>query len=88
MANTKSAKKAVRKISRRTQTNRSRISRMRGFVRKVEAAVAAGDAQGAASALKAAMPEIMRAASKGVIHRNAASRKVARLSARVKAISA
>jgi len=88
MANTRSAKKATRKIARRTAVNRSRVSRVRTFVRKVEEAVAAGDRSAATAALKAAQPELMRAASKGVLHRNTASRKVARLAARVKALGA
>ncbi len=86
MANTPSAKKAARKIVRRTQINKIRRSRMRGFVRKVEEAIAAGDRQGAEAALKAAQPEIIRAANKGVIHKNAASRKVSRLAGRINAI--
>jgi len=86
MANTRSAKKAARKTVRRTEINGSRLSRLRTFVRKVEEAVASGDKPAAAAALKAAQPELMRAASKGVIHRNTASRKVGRLAARVKAI--
>jgi small subunit ribosomal protein S20 len=88
MANTSSAKKAVRKIERRTAVNRARRSRMRTFVRKVEEAIATGDATLAATALQNAMPEMMRAAQKGVIHKNTASRKVSRLSARVKSLSA
>jgi small subunit ribosomal protein S20 len=88
MANTSSAKKAARKIERRTEVNRSRLSRVRGFVRKVEEALTSGDKAAAAAALKTAQPELMRAASKGIIHRNTASRKVARLAARVKAIGA
>jgi small subunit ribosomal protein S20 len=80
MANTSSARKAVRKIARRTEINQARRSRMRTFVRKVEEAIAANDRNRALSALKAAEPVIMRAAQKGVVHRNAASRKVARLS--------
>ncbi|WP_442754217.1 30S ribosomal protein S20 [Methylocystis sp. JAN1] len=88
MANTASAKKAVRKIERRTAVNRARRSRMRTFVRKVEEAIASGDAALAAAALQNAAPEMMRAAQKGVIHKNTASRKVSRLSARVKALSA
>ncbi len=87
MPNTRSAKKATRTIARRTEVNRSRLSRMRTFVRSVEEAIGAGDKTAAAAALKAAQPELMRAASKGVVHKNAASRKVARLAARVKAIS-
>jgi len=88
MANTKSAKKATRKIARRTEVNRSRISRLRTFLRKVEEALAAGNKAEAGEALKAAQPELMRAASRGVIHRNTASRKISRLAARVKATSA
>ncbi|MBI1867804.1 MAG: 30S ribosomal protein S20 [Methylocystis sp.] len=88
MANTNSAKKAVRKIARRTAVNRARRSRMRTYVRKVEEAIAAGDAADAASALQSAAPIVMRAAQHGIIHKNAASRKVSRLTARVKAMSA
>lgn len=87
MANTKSAKKMVRKIATRTEVNKTRRSRMRTFVRKVEEAIEAGDKAAAAEALKAAQPEIMRAAGKGVIHKNTSSRKVSRLSARVKAMA-
>jgi len=88
MANTSSAKKATRKIARRTEVNKARRSRVRGFVRKVEEAIASGDHAAAADALKAAQPELMRAATKGVLHRNTASRKVSRLARRVKAINA
>lgn len=87
MANTSSAKKMVRKIARRTAINRNRRSRMRTFIRKVEKAIAAGDREAAAAALRAAQPEIMRAASKGVIHKNTAARKVSRLAHRVKALA-
>ena len=86
MANTPSAKKAVRKIARRTEINRVRKSRMRTFVRKVEEAIASGDQAAAAEALKLAQPEIMRAAQKGVLHKNTASRKVSRLAQRVKSL--
>jgi small subunit ribosomal protein S20 len=88
MANTPSAKKAVRKISRRTAINKSRRSRVRGFVRKVEEAIASGDKAAAEAALKVAQPELMRGATKGVLHRNTASRKVSRLAKRVKALNA
>ena len=87
MANTSSAKKAVRKIARRTAVNRARRSRMRTFVRKVEEAIAAGDAALAATELQNAVPEMMRAAQKGVIHKNTASRKVSRLTASVRALA-
>ncbi|CAN7249004.1 30S ribosomal protein S20 [Pararhizobium sp. LjRoot235] len=88
MANTTSAKKATRKIARRTEVNKSRRSRVRGFIRKVEEAIASGDQALAQAALKAAQPELMRAATKGVLHANTASRKVSRLANRVKSLSA
>lgn len=88
MANTSSAKKATRKIARRTEINKSRRSRVRGFIRKVEEAIASGDKTAAQEALKAAQPELMRAATKGVLHANTASRKVSRLANRVKSIEA
>ncbi|MDQ0318569.1 small subunit ribosomal protein S20 [Pararhizobium capsulatum DSM 1112] len=88
MANTTSAKKATRKIAARTEVNKSRRSRVRGFIRKVEEAIASGDQALAQAALKAAQPELMRAATKGVLHANTASRKVSRLASRVKALSA
>jgi small subunit ribosomal protein S20 len=88
MANTKSAKKMVRKIARRTEVNKSRKSRIRTFVRKVEEAVASGDKAAAVKALKAAEPEIMRGVTAGVLHKNTASRKVSRLAARVKGAGA
>jgi small subunit ribosomal protein S20 len=87
MANTTSAKKATRKIARRTEVNKARRSRMRTFLRKVEEAIASGDKSAAADALKAAQPEIMRAAQKGVVHKNTASRKVSRLAHRVGALA-
>lgn len=88
MANTTSAKKMVRKIAKRTALNRSRRSRMRTFIRKVEEALASGDQTAAKTALHAAEPEIMRAAQKGIVHKNLASRKVSRLATRVKALGA
>lgn len=88
MANTPSAKKAARKIERRTEVNRSRRSRVRTFLRKLEDALTAGDKASADAAFKAAEPEIMRAVTKGVLHKNTASRKVSRLAARVRKLSA
>ncbi len=88
MANTKSAKKAIRKIARKTEVNKNRRSRMRTFIRRVEEAIAEGDAKNAQTALVAAQPEIMRSAQKGILHKNSASRKISRLSARIKALSA
>jgi small subunit ribosomal protein S20 len=84
MANTSSAKKAARQALRRTEINKARKSRVRTYVRKVEEALASGDAAAAQLALKAAEPELMRAAQKGVIHKRNASNKVSRLAARVK----
>ena len=83
MANTSSAKKATRKIAARTEVNKSRVSRIRTFVRKVEEAIASGDKTAAQAAFNAAQPELMRGVSKGVLHANTASRKVSRLANRV-----
>jgi small subunit ribosomal protein S20 len=88
MANTSSAKKATRKIAARTEINKSRRSRMRTFIRKVEEAIAGGDHAAATAALKQAEPEIARAAQKGIVHANMAARKVSRLNHRVKALQA
>ncbi|QTL03009.1 30S ribosomal protein S20 [Aquabacter sp. L1I39] len=88
MANTPSAKKAARKIERRTEVNRARRSRVRTFLRKLEDAIAAGDVANANEAFKAAEPEIMRAVTKGVLHKNTAARKVSRLAHRVAKLSA
>ena len=88
MANTVSAKKMTRKIAKRTAINRSRRSRMRTFIKKVEEAIASGNRNAAAEALRAAEPELMRAAQKGIVHKNTASRKVSRLAHRVQAIGA
>jgi small subunit ribosomal protein S20 len=88
MANTPSAKKRVRQIARRTDVKTARRSRIRTFIRAVEEAIASGDAEKAREALRAAQPEIMRGVVKGVLHQNTASRKVSRLSRRVKAITA
>lgn len=88
MANTSSAKKATRKIAARTAINKNRRSRVRTYVRKMEEALAAGDKSAAEEAFRAAQPELMRAATKGVMHRNTASRKVSRLAQRLKALEA
>lgn len=87
MANTTSAKKAARKIVRRTEVNKARRSRVRTFLRKVEEAIASGDKSAATAALQAAQPELMRAAQKGVVHKNTASRKVSRLAHRIGALA-
>lgn len=88
MANTKSAKKAVRQISRRTETNKTRRSNMRTHLRKVEEAIASGDKVAAQAALRVAEPVLARTAQLGILHRRAASRKVSRLSKRVGAMGA
>jgi small subunit ribosomal protein S20 len=88
MANTASARKRIRQTLVRTARNSARKSRMRTFVKKVEAAIASGDKSGAAAALHAAQPEMQRASGKGVIHANTVARKLSRLSARIKALSA
>jgi small subunit ribosomal protein S20 len=87
MANTSSARKATRVIARRTEVNKARRSSMRTSVRKVEEALAAGDRNAALEAMKTAEPLLKRAAQKGVIHRNAANRKISRLSKRVAKIA-
>jgi small subunit ribosomal protein S20 len=88
MANTASAQKRIRQTAKRTARNQARTSRMRTFIKKVELAVAGGDKDAAAAALRAAQPEMQRAAGKGVIHANTVARKISRLSARVKALTA
>ncbi len=86
MAHIKSAKKRIRQIERRTQVNRARVSRIRTFVKKVELAIAGGDQNAAADALRVAQPELMRGVTKGVVHKNTAARKMSRLAARIKAM--
>ncbi|MBM3568545.1 MAG: 30S ribosomal protein S20 [Alphaproteobacteria bacterium] len=88
MANIRSAKKRIRVTARRTEINRARLSRVRTFVRKLEDAIAAGDKTQAQGAFKSAQAEIMRGVGKGVMHRNAAARKISRLSARIKRMAA
>ena len=88
MANTASARKRIRQIERRTERNKAPMSRMRTFIKKVEAAVASGNKDAATAALREAQPELQRAAGKGVVHKNTVSRKISRLSARVKALAA
>jgi len=88
MANNPGAKKAIRKIARRTEVNKARRSRVRTFVRKLEEALQAGDAKAAATAFVEAQSELMRAVSKGVIHKNTGARKVSRLAARLKKLQA
>ena len=85
MANHTSAKKRIRRNAHRAAINGARMSRIRTFIKKVETALAAGDADAAREALRVAQPEIQRGVTRGVLHRNTASRKISRLAARVKA---
>ncbi|MGR3714510.1 MAG: 30S ribosomal protein S20 [Shimia sp.] len=87
MANTPQAKKRARQNERRLEVNKARRSRIRTHLRKVEEAIDSGDKEAATAALRAAQPELMRGVTKGVYHKNTASRKMSRLSARVKAIA-
>ena len=86
MANHVSAAKRARQSEKRTEVNKSRVSRIRTAVKKVETAIAGGDYEAATAALKDAQPEMMRGATKGVLEKNAVSRKISRLSGRIKAI--
>jgi small subunit ribosomal protein S20 len=86
MANTLSAKKRVRKIARRTQVNRARVSRVRTYLRKVEEAIASGDKAAAAAALKEAQPVLHAGANKGTLHRNTVARKLSRLARHINAL--
>lgn len=88
MANHSSSKKAIRQIEVRTEQNRARVSRIRTFIKKVEILIAEGNKSEIIVALREAEAEIMRGVTKGVMHKNTASRKVSRLSKRVKALVA
>lgn len=87
MANTPQAKKRIRRNARRTDVNTARVSRIRTFIKKVESAIEAGDKSAAAAALAAAQPELARGVSKGVLHKNTASRKYGRLTKAVGALA-
>ena len=87
MAHHKSAKKRIRRNARHAVVNGNRVSRVRTFVKKVETAIAGGDRDAASTALRAAQPELHRAVTRGILHRNTAARKLSRLSARIKALS-
>jgi small subunit ribosomal protein S20 len=87
MANTASARKRNRQSQRRTERNQARKSRIRTFIKKVEVAIAGGDKQAAGEALRAAQPEMQRAAGKGVVHRNTVARKLSRLSTQIKSLA-
>lgn len=86
MAQHASAKKRIRQTKKRTEINRSRISRIRTFLRKVEGAIAGGNKDEAVAAYGQAQPELMRGANKGVVHRNMVARKLSRLAKRIKAM--
>jgi small subunit ribosomal protein S20 len=86
MASHKSAEKRIRQTERRTAVNKARVSRLRTFVKKVEAAIASGDKEAARTAFAAAEPELHRGVGRGVVHRNTAARKLSRLSGRIKAL--
>lgn len=88
MANTPQSKKRARQNERRNDVNKARRSRIRTFIRKVEEAIATGNADSAVAALRAAQPEMARGITKGVLHKNTVARKISRLAARVKAIAA
>ena len=88
MANTAQSKKRARQAEARQDVNKARRSRIRTFLRKVEEALASGNADSAATALAAAQPELMRGVTKGILHKNTASRKMSRLTSRVKALVA
>ena len=88
MANTPSAKKAARKIARRTEVNKSRRTYMRTNLRRLEESIASGDKAAATEQLRLVQPIVMKSANKGIIHKNTAARKISRLSARVKALGA
>ena len=87
MAHHKSAKKRIRRNARKAAVNKARLSRVRTFVKKVELAIESGDKAEAKAAFGAAEPELQRGAARGVVHRNTASRKLSRLSARIKAMA-
>ena len=86
MATHASAKKRIRQTPRRTEVNRNRLSRVRSSIRKVEEAISSGDKEIASAAFREAQPDMMRGARRGMIHRNTVSRKLSRLSARIKAM--
>jgi small subunit ribosomal protein S20 len=88
MANSPASKKRARQAEARAEINKTRRSRMRTFIRRVEEAIASGDFTNAAEALRAAQPVIMRSVTRGVLHKSTASRKISRLSGRVKALNA
>ena len=87
MPNTPQAKKRIRRNARRAEINGARVSRIRTFIKQVEAAITAGDKEKAAEAIRRVQPELARGVSKGVVHKNTAARKFSRLSKRVAALA-
>lgn len=87
MANTPQAKKRIRRNARRAEINHARVSRIRTFVKKVEAAIEAGDKAAASAAIAAVQPELARGVAKGVLHKNTAARKFSRLTKRISALA-
>lgn len=87
MANSRQARKRVKQAIRRTKVNRNRVSRIRTYLRRVDHAIESGNDEAAATALREAQPEVMRGVSRGVLHKNTASRKISRLSKQIKALS-
>ncbi|QLH39817.1 MAG: 30S ribosomal protein S20 [Defluviicoccus sp.] len=87
MAHHASAKKRIRQTKKRTEVNRARVSRIRTYLRKVEAAISGGSKEEAMAAYQLAQPELMRGANKGVVHRNTVARKLSRLAQRIKSMS-
>ena len=87
MANTPQAKKRIRRNDRRAEINGARVSRIRTFVKQVEAALASGDKQQAEAAIRQVQPELARGVAKGVVHKNTAARKISRLTRRIAALA-
>jgi len=87
MANSPQARKRVRQTARRTAVNKARVSQFRTYVKKVESAIASGDASAAREALRTAQPVMMSGVNKGIVHKNTVARKISRLSRRIKAIA-
>ena len=87
MANTPQAKKRIRRNDRRATVNRARVSRIRTYVKQVEAAIEAGDKATALAAISKVQPELMRGVAKGIVHKNTASRKFSRLTKRIAALA-
>ena len=86
MANSPQAKKRIRRNDRRAQVNGARVSRIRTFIKQVEAALTSGDKEQARAAIQKVQPELARGVAKGVVHKNTAARKLSRLTKRIAAL--